>query len=278
VAARGLRIPALLALVLALTIGCTQERRDEIRDQVSDRASGSSLPTGLPSSALPTPEESTTEPATSEPATSEPATSEPATSEPATSEPATSDPATSAPATSDSSAAAVDSPSPSATTDDKVDQASDGGSTSWWWLALALVLLLAALIAWLVGRSRRRTAAWERRTHEALDRSSELATHLSAAEPMALTVVAAQDSSQLSSLAAELDDLAENSKDPGQSEALRLVRGQVGALHGVVDGIALSGEASPAAVAHLREQAAAVHAAAGQARARIFPPPPAPSS
>ena len=56
------------------------------------------------------------------------------------------------------------------------------------------------------------------------------------------------------------------------------VRTQVLVLHGVVDGVALTGgPPSEAALAHLAEEATVLHARAAQARASLFPPPPAPS-
>jgi hypothetical protein len=135
---------------------------------------------------------------------------------------------------------------------------------------------LAGLVAvLLVGRSRRR-AAVEARTDRALAGAAELATHLAVLVPGSAQTVAAQDATRLASLAAELEAIASQSSDPQRKATLGRVRAQVLVLHEVVDSVALSaGPPSDAAVGHLREQATLLHTVTTQARAEMFPSPPA---
>ena len=191
-----------------------------------------------------------------------PTTETPTTETPTTETPTTETPATETPTTEGLAAG------PEEAADD---------STEWWpWLLLGLAVI--GLIAFLVmRRSRRTAAAWQQQTAAAFDESTRLATHLAAVAPEGAAMVAAQDAGQIAALAATLSALGAKTEDEAQRRAIRSVHDQLQVLHGVVDGIAMgSGPASPAALDYMREQATALHGATARARAEVLPGTPGP--
>jgi hypothetical protein len=224
--------------------------------------------TGGPTTETPTTETPTTEtPTTETPTTETPTTETPTTRSPATRPPTTETPTTETPTTEIPSA-----------TDPVVDSEAADDSAPWWpWLLAALAIV--GVVVFLASRKSRRAAAWKQQTGAALDDATRLATHLAAVSPEGAAMVAAQDAPQLAALAATLSTRETETTDPAARRAIASVRGQVQALHGVVDGIAMTaGAASPAALGYLKEQAMALHGAAARARAELFPPPPVPAA
>ena len=86
--------------------------------------------------------------------------------------------------------------------------------------------------------------------------------------------MAAQETGQLASLAAELDAVAAEGSDERRSAALRRVSTQARTLHQVADGVALSpGPPSEEATEQLRAQAALLHTVTTEVGAELQPAP-----
>ncbi|MCB0961966.1 MAG: hypothetical protein KDA98_01460, partial [Acidimicrobiales bacterium] len=135
------------------------------------------------------------------------------------------------------------------------------------------LLVAVAIAVFAISRSRKAATARTERERRALDEADGLAGHLASLVPERTQAVAAQDAPRLAALAAELGDLAGHGT-PDRQVALGRVRGQVAALHGVVDSLAMAVEQpSEAAITHLREQATALHTTVAEVRAELFPSP-----